>query len=64
MGAGEYGTDCIGLMHNEVTGRNLAISRLMLIAGVDIQHPIQAIHITSKIHAASKADTRAAAADC
>ena len=51
-------------MHNEVTGRNLAISRLMLIAGVDIQHPIQATHITSKIHAASKADTRAAAADC
>ena len=41
MGAGEYGTDCIGLMHNEVTGRNLAISRLMLIAGVDIQHPIR-----------------------
>ena len=34
-------TDCIGLMHNEVTGRNLAISRLMLIAGVDIQHPIR-----------------------
>ena len=49
-------------MHNEVTGRNLAISRLMRLAGINIQHPIQAINITSKIHVASKADTQAAAA--
>ena len=50
-------------MHNEVTGRNRAISRFMRLAGVNIKHPIQAINITSKIHVASEADTQAAAAD-
>ena len=56
-------TDCIGLMHNEVTRRNRATSRFMRLAGVNVQHPIQGINITSHIHVASKADTRAAAAD-
>ena len=50
-------------MHNEVTGRNRAISRFMRLAGVNVQHPIQGINITSNIHVASKADTQAAAAD-
>ena len=34
-------TENIFYLHNEVTGRNLAISRLMRLAGVNIQHPIR-----------------------
>ena len=34
-------TENIFYLHNEVTGRNLAISRLMRLAGIDIQHPMR-----------------------
>ena len=35
------GTENIFYLHNEVTGRNLASSRFMQIAGVDIHHLIR-----------------------
>ena len=50
-------------MHNDVTMSTLAFSRLMRLAGVNIQHPIQAIN-TTKIPVTSEADTQAAAAEC